>query len=67
MSNAPAKPNGGGPLTVTQVSVMLGIHNNTVKKIPPTELPYFRVASRGDRRYLLEDIRAYILRHMEGR
>lgn len=63
MSNAPAKPKGIGPMTATEVSIHLGIHNNTVKKIPASELPYFRVGSRGDRRYQLEDVQAYMARH----
>jgi hypothetical protein len=51
-------------MTATAVSIFLGIHNNTVKKIPASELPYFRVGARGDRRYLPSDVDAYIDRHM---
>jgi len=67
MSNAPAKPLGIGPLNVTEASIHLGVHNNTVKRIPANELPYFRVGSRGDRRYLFEDVLTYIRSRMEGR
>lgn len=63
MSNAPSKPAGIGPMTATEVSIHLGVHNNTVKKIPASELPYFRVGARGDRRYHMEDVEAYMLRH----
>lgn len=44
--------------TATQVAWILGLHVNTVKRLD--ELPYFRVGSRGDRRYRREDVRAYI-------
>jgi excisionase family DNA binding protein len=55
---------GGLWLTATEAAERLGIHNNTAKRIPPDELPYFRVAARGDRRYRLEDVEAYIERRM---
>jgi hypothetical protein len=51
-------------LTASEVGLWLGIHNNTVKRIPPEELPFFRIGSRGDRRYQQEDIVRYILRRM---
>jgi hypothetical protein len=50
-------------LSPNEVAVALGLHVNTVKRIPPEELPYFRVTSRGDRKYRIEDIEGYI----EGR
>lgn len=46
------------PLSVRDVAEMLGVHVNTVKRLP---LPYFRVGSRGDRRYELRDVIAYKL------
>ena len=33
---------------------------NTVKRIPPQNLPYIRVVRRGDRRYKVEDVNKYI-------
>jgi hypothetical protein len=51
-----------GPLSAGEVSNRLGVHINTVKRIPPSELPFFRVSNRGDRRYLLEDVEEYIRR-----
>jgi hypothetical protein len=42
------------------VAEMLGLHTNSVKRISPKELPFFRVGSRGDRRYYLDDVQAYI-------
>ena len=48
-----------GLLTATQVAELLGVHVNTVKKLPAGELPYYRIGSRGDRRYEQEDVRAY--------
>ena len=51
-----------GPLSAGEVSNRLSVHVNTVKRIPPSELPFFRVGHRGDRRYLLEDVEEYIRR-----
>ena len=48
------------PLTVTEVAARLRVHPHTVKRIPPAELPYFCVGHRGDRRYLVEDLRAFV-------
>jgi hypothetical protein len=50
------------PLSVRQVSLVLGVHMNTVKRIPAGELPYFTIGVRGDRRYQLRDVRLYVLR-----
>lgn len=47
-----------------EVADLLGVHVNTVKRIPPAQLPYFRVGRRGDRRYLAEDVLAYITGRM---
>jgi transcriptional regulator with XRE-family HTH domain len=38
----------------------LGIHVNTLKRMDPETLPFFRVTSRGDRRYLRADVKRYI-------
>jgi hypothetical protein len=46
-------------LTATQVAELLGIHVNTVKHIPALELAYYRIGTRGDRRYEPEDVAAY--------
>ena len=54
-----------GHLNVAEVARHLGCHPNTVKRIPPRELPFFRIGSRGDRRYELDDICSYIERHRE--
>ena len=51
-----------GPLTAHEVARHLSIHVNTVKRIPPAQLPFFRVGERGDRRYLLDDVYDYIAR-----
>lgn len=50
-----------------EVAHFLGVHVNTVKRLPPEDLPFFRVTSRGDRRYRFEDVRAYIERRTVGR
>jgi len=44
------------PLLVHEVADLLGVHQNTVKRLP---IPYFRVGSRGDRRYEVRDVLAY--------
>jgi hypothetical protein len=49
-------------LSTSQVARQLGVHPNTVKRLSPFILPYFRVGTRGDRRYRLEDVEAYIVR-----
>ena len=53
-----------GPLSVREVARHLGVHPNTVKRIPARELPFFRVTRRGDRRYRLEDVEHYIQARM---
>jgi predicted site-specific integrase-resolvase len=55
-----------GPLSAREVSRHLGVHVNTVKRIPAGELPYFRATRRGDRRYLLEDVERYIRQRQES-
>lgn len=47
-------------LSAWQIAEMLNIHMNTVKRIPPKDLPYIRVVRRGDRRYKVEDVNKYI-------
>lgn len=51
-------------LTAREAAVHLDVHVNTLKRIPPAELPFYRVGFRGDRRYRLDDVRAYIERRM---
>lgn len=47
-------------LTATEAARALGVAPRTVKRIRPTELPYFRVGTRGDRRYRRAHVEAYI-------
>lgn len=49
-------------LTANEVGLWLGVHVNTVKRIPFELLPYFRVTSRGDRRYEPANVHEYIRR-----
>jgi len=49
-------------LTADEVGLWLGVHKNTVKRIPACELPFFRIGTRGDRRYVQGDVIAYIER-----
>ena len=51
-------------LTVNEVGLWMGAHPNTVKRIPPSDLPFFRLGNRGDRRYLQADVISYIVRRM---
>ena len=46
--------------TASEVAMLLGVHVNTVKRIPTDLLPYFRATERGDRRYRLDDVQTYI-------
>lgn len=48
------------PIRASDVAKVLGVHPNTVKRIPVDELPYFTFGARGDRRYTKEDVRAYV-------
>ena len=50
---------------VHEASEALGVHHHTLKRIGPSELPYFRVGSRGDRRYRASDVEAYAARREE--
>lgn len=50
------------PMKVEEVADLLGCHRNTVKRIPPGELPFFRIGGRGDRRYRPDDVAAYLKR-----
>jgi excisionase family DNA binding protein len=51
-----------GPLlTASEVAQMLHLHVNTVKRLGDRgELPFFRVCRRGDRRFLLSDVMAFL-------
>jgi excisionase family DNA binding protein len=43
---------------------MLHLHVNTVKRLGDRgELPFFRVSSRGDRRFRLEDVMEFLARN----
>lgn len=48
------------PIRPRDVARLLGVHINTVKRLHPGDLPYFRVGARGDRRYHRADVTAYI-------
>ncbi|HEX9045164.1 MAG TPA: helix-turn-helix domain-containing protein [Candidatus Limnocylindrales bacterium] len=53
-----------GPLlTATEVAEMLHLHVNTVKRLGDRgELPFYRVCRRGDRRFRLDDVLAFLSR-----
>ncbi len=51
----------GPMLTASEVADMLHLHVNTVKRLGDRgELKYYRVCKRGDRRFLLEDVRRFL-------
>jgi excisionase family DNA binding protein len=54
-----------GPLlTASEVAEMLHLHVNTVKRLGDRgELPFFRVCSRGDRRFRLADVMTFLSRN----
>lgn len=47
-------------IRVSEAARRLGCHPNTVKAIPPIDLPYYRLGHRGDRRYHVDDVSRYI-------
>ncbi len=54
----------GRLLTASEVAEMLHLHVNTVKRLGDRgELPYFRVCSRGDRRFRLDDVMEFLHRN----
>lgn len=48
---------------VHRAAKYMGIHVNTLKRIPPEELPYYSILGKGDRRYHPDDVEAYLQRH----
>jgi excisionase family DNA binding protein len=51
----------GKMLTAAEVAEMLHLHVNTVKRLGDRgELKYYKVCKRGDRRFLLEDVRRFL-------
>lgn len=61
-----AHRSGERPLTAAQVGELLGLALSAVKRIPAEQLPFFRVGSRGDRRYDRVDVAAYMAARREG-
>lgn len=47
-------------LNVPETAAMLDLHPNTVKRLPPAELPYWTFNKRGDRKYDKADVEAFI-------
>ena len=51
----------GPMLTASEVAEMLHLHVNTVKRLGDRgELPFYRVCKRGDRRFRIEDVMAFL-------
>jgi hypothetical protein len=52
-------------MSAPAVAEFLDLHVNTVKRIPPQELPYWRAGvGHGNRKYARADVLAYIERRM---
>lgn len=51
-------------LNIVEVAGELGVHVNTVKRMPYALLPFFTVSSRGDRRYRRTAVEAFIARQL---
>jgi excisionase family DNA binding protein len=62
---APTAVNDLGPmLTASEVAEMLHLHVNTVMRLGDRgELPFYRVCKRGDRRFRLDDVMAFLARN----
>ena len=60
-TNAEAQPEW---LHLRDVAEMFDVHPNTIRRIPPSTLPYLVVGERGDRRYRRSDIEAMIEQRM---
>lgn len=52
-------------VTTIEAAGLLGVHLSTIRRIPASELPFYRIGSRGDRRYRRADVQAYIERRTE--
>ena len=51
-------------LTATEVAEILHLHVNTVKRLGDRgELPFYRVCKRGDRRFRLDDVLAFLAKN----
>jgi len=51
-------------LTASEVANLLHLHVNTVKRLGDRgERPFYRVCKRGDRRFLLEDVKQFLARN----
>jgi excisionase family DNA binding protein len=54
----------GPMLTASEVAALLHLHVNTVKRLGDRgELPFYRVCKRGDRRFRMEDVAAFLGRN----
>ncbi|MGI8533644.1 MAG: helix-turn-helix domain-containing protein [Candidatus Limnocylindrales bacterium] len=54
----------GPMLTASEVAELLHLHVNTVKRLGDRgELPFYRVCKRGDRRFRVEDVTAFLARN----
>lgn len=50
-----------GMLKPKEVAQWLGVHPNTVKRLSDRgELPFYRIGTRGDRRYKPSDVTTYL-------
>ena len=53
----------GPMLTANEVADLLHVHVNTVKRLGDRgEIPFYRIGKRGDRRFRLDDVIAFLAR-----
>ena len=57
---------GNSSLTARQVAELVGLHVNTVKRIPPEDLPYWTFGTRRDRRYTRTDVARFMAARRVG-
>lgn len=60
------EPTTDQPLLVSAVARLLGVSDDTVRRIPPADLPFWRKTRHGARQYKREDVERYI-REVQGR
>ena len=54
-------------LTLRETAELLGVHPNTVREWSNRgSLPFYSFSTRGDRRFSLGDLEAFIARHRRG-
>jgi DNA-binding transcriptional MerR regulator len=53
-------------MTATEAAARLGVSPRTLKRLHATQLPYFTINARGDRRYQAADVDRFIVSRTLG-